>query len=88
MAEEFLAKLKKKFKEEDKEAVKIAELKRLKQGEKIIEEFVQEFQRAAKESRYERRPLIKKFKYSMNSIIQQKLIKLECQPDIIKQQYK
>ena len=40
MAEEFLAKLKKKFKEEDKEAVKIAELKRLKQGEKIIEEFV------------------------------------------------
>ena len=30
MAEDFLAKLKKEFKEEDKEAVKIAELKRLK----------------------------------------------------------
>jgi len=40
MAEYFLEKLKKKFREEDKEAVKIAELKRLKQGEKIIEEFV------------------------------------------------
>jgi len=36
---EFLADLKKEF-GGDKETVKIAELKRLKQGERIIEEFV------------------------------------------------
>jgi len=39
-AEEFLLELKKEFAREDKEAVKVAELRRLKQGERTIEEFV------------------------------------------------
>jgi len=39
-AREFLADIKKKFGERDKEEVKVSELKRLKQGSKIIEEFV------------------------------------------------
>ena len=43
MAEEFLAKLKKKFRGGDKKAVKVAELKRLEQEGKIIEEFIQKF---------------------------------------------
>ena len=42
-AEEFLAKLKKKFREGDKKTVKVAELKRLEQEGKITEEFIQEF---------------------------------------------
>ena len=54
---EFLADLKKEF-GGDKETVKIAELKRLKQGERIIEEFVQEFRRAVKGSGYKGRPLV------------------------------
>lgn len=37
---EFLADFKKEFGEEDKEIVKVAELKRLEQGRRIIEEFV------------------------------------------------
>ena len=40
---EFLADIRKDFREEDKESVKVAELKRLEQGGKTIEEFVQEF---------------------------------------------
>jgi len=36
----FLTNLKKEFGEGDKETVKIAELKRLEQGERMIEEFV------------------------------------------------
>jgi len=39
-AGEFLADIRKEFREGDKEIVKAAELKRLKQGEKTIEEFV------------------------------------------------
>ena len=39
--EKFLADLKKKFREVDEEVIKIAELKRIKQENKIIEEFVQ-----------------------------------------------
>ena len=40
LAEEFLLQLKKKFGKGDEEVVKVAELRRLKQGERTIEEFV------------------------------------------------
>jgi len=40
IVKEFLADLKNNFGWRDKEAVKVAELKRLEQGEKTIEEFV------------------------------------------------
>ena len=54
---EFLADIRKEFRGEDKELAKVAELKSLKQGEKTMEDFVQEFRRAARESRYKSRPL-------------------------------
>ena len=66
IAGEFLIDIKKEFEREDKE---IAELRELKQGSKTIEEFVQEFRRAARESRYEERPLVEEFKRGMNRII-------------------
>ena len=74
---EFLANIKKEFGGEDKEIVKVAELKRLKQRGKIIEEFVQEFKRAARGSRYKRRSLNKEFRWRINENICQKLIELE-----------
>ena len=37
---------------EKEETVKVAELRRLEQGGKIMKEFVQEFKRAARESKY------------------------------------
>ena len=40
---EFLLELKKKFGGEDEESVKVAELKRIEQGEKTMEEFMQKF---------------------------------------------
>jgi len=52
-AGEFLADIKKEFVEGDKEMVKVAELRMLEQESNIMEEFVQEFRRAARESRYE-----------------------------------
>lgn len=76
-AEEFLADIRKELRGKNKETVKIAELKRLEQGGKIIGEFVQESRRAARESRYERRPLVKKFKRYMNGIICQRPIESE-----------
>ena len=59
---EFLAAIKKEFGEGEEEAVKVAELKRAEQGEKIMEEFIQEFRKAVRGSGYEGRPLIKEFK--------------------------
>ena len=49
---EFLAEIKKEFGKEDEESVKVTELKRMEQEEKLMEEFVQDFKRVAKENRY------------------------------------
>jgi len=77
--EGFLADLKK-FGGGDDETIKVVKLKRIEQRNRTIEEFMQEFRRAARESKYERRPLIEKFKQDMNRVIQQRLIELEHQP--------
>jgi len=73
----FLADIKKKFGGCDEESVKVAELQRLEQGNKMMEEFVQEFKKAARGSRYEGYPLIKKFKQEMNGAIRRKLMEAE-----------
>ena len=53
MVEEFLTSLKKEFGGGEEESVKAAELRKLEQGGKTMEEFVQEFKRAARGSGYE-----------------------------------
>ena len=74
---EFLAGLKKEFEGGNEEAVKVAELKRLEQGGRIKEEFVQEFRRVARESGYEGRSLVEEFKRGMSGVIRRKLMKVE-----------
>jgi len=74
---EFLVAIRKEFREEEEKSVKVEELKRLEQGESTIEEFIQEFRRAARGSRYKGRPLVEKFKRGMNKMIRRKLIEAE-----------
>ena len=76
-AEEFLIGLKKEFGGGEEELVKVAELRRLEQGGRTMEEFIQEFKRAARGSRYEGRPLVEEFKREMNRAIRRKLMKTE-----------
>jgi len=59
---EFLTDIRKEFGGGDKKLVKVAELKKVEQGSKTIEKFVQEFRRAVKGSSYKRRLLVEKFK--------------------------
>ena len=51
-AEEFFTSLRKEFGGGEEESMKAAELRKLEQGGKTMEEFVQEFKRAARGSRY------------------------------------
>jgi len=83
MAEEFLSSLKKEFGEGEEESVKAAELRKLKQGGRTMEEFVQKFKRAARGSGYKRRPLVEEFKRGMNGSIRRKFMKAENQPGSI-----
>jgi len=77
--------LKKKFGRGDKKSVKVAELKRIKQGGKTMEEFVQEFKRVVRESGYEGRVLVEELKRRINKVIRKKLIEIEKSPTSIEQ---
>ena len=81
--EKFSADWKKEFGEEDKKVVKVAELRKLDQGRRMIEEFMQEFRRVARESSYKERLLVEKFKRGMNRVIRRKLIEIERPPTSI-----
>ena len=83
--EEFLTALKKEFGRGEKESVKVAELRKLEQGERTMEEFVQEFKRVARDNRYKGRSLVEEFKRGMNREIRRKLMKAENQLVSIKQ---
>ena len=75
--EEFLIAIKKEFGGGEKESVKVAKLKKLEQGERMMEEFVQEFRKAARGSRYEGCSLIEEFKEGMNATIRRRLMEVE-----------
>jgi len=86
--EEFLTSLRKEFGGGEEESVKTAELRKLEQGGKSMEEFVQEFKRAARESRYKGRPLMEEFKRGINGGIRRKLMEVENPPSSIEQWYR
>ena len=88
LVEEFLTCLKKEFSRGEEESVKTAELRKLEQGGKMMEEYVQEFKRAARGSGYERRPLVEEFKRGMNRGIRRKLIEAKNPLASIEQWYR
>ena len=71
---EFLAEIKKEFGGGGEESAKAVELRKLEQGGRTREEFVQEFKRAARGSGYEGRPLMEEFKRGINRAIWRKLM--------------
>lgn len=54
--------LRKEFGRENNKTMKVAELKKVEQGNGTMEKFVQEFKRVARDSEYKRRPLVEEFK--------------------------
>ena len=87
-AEEFFTSLRKEFGGGEEELVKAAELRRMDQGGRTMEEFVQEFKRAARGSGYEGRPLMEEFKRGMNGGIRRKLMESENPLTSIEQWYR
>ena len=86
--EEFFTNLRKKFGGGEEKSMKAVELRKMEQEGKTMEEFIQEFKRAARESGYEGRPLTEEFKRGMNGGIQRKLMELENPPTSIEQWYR
>ena len=88
ITEEFLMNLKKELGGGEDELVKVVELRKLEQGGRTMEEFLQEFKKAARGSGYEERPLIEEFKRRMNGEIRRKLMEMENLPASIEQWYR
>ena len=80
--------LKKEFSRGEKKLTKAAELRKLEQGENMMEEFVQQFKRAARGSGYEGRPLVEEFKRGINGEIRRKLMEAKNSLASIEQWYK
>jgi len=85
LAGEFLTEIKKGFGGGDEELVKVAELKRIKQGSRNMEEFIQDFKRVARDNSYEGCSLIEEFQRGINGASRRKLMEAEIQPSSIKQ---
>ena len=83
----FLTKLKKKFGRGDSKSAKVAKLKKVEQENKTMEEFVQEFGRIARKSRYKEKILVEKLKRRMNGVIRRKLMETEQSLRSIEQWY-
>jgi len=86
--EEFFTVLKRKFGAGEEESAKAAELRKMEQGGRTMEEFVQEFKRAARGSGYEGRPLVEEFKRGINGGIRRKLMEAENPPTSIENWYR
>ena len=87
-AEEFFTNLRKEFSGGEEKSVKAVKLRRMEQGGKTMEEYVQEFKRAARGSGYEEKPLIEEFKRGINGGIRRKLMEAENPPTSIEQWYR
>jgi len=70
----FLVEIKKEFGGREEELIKVAELRKLEQGRKTMEEFVQEFKRIARGSGYKGRLLVEEFKRGMTGVIRRRLM--------------
>jgi len=68
-AERLFMKIRNDFGETLEEERKIEQLWTMEQGERMCNEYVQEFKKVARGSGYEERPLIKEFKRGLNGAI-------------------
>jgi len=83
--EELFTKIQQEFGEFDEESRKVDELRVLEQGGRTVDEYVQEFKRAARGSGYEGRALVEEFKKGLNGTIRRRLAEAEAPPADITQ---
>ena len=83
--EELFTKIQQEFGEFDKESQKVDELRVLEQRGRTVDEYVQEFKRAARGSGYEGRALVEEFKRGLNGTIRRRLAEAETPPTTITQ---
>jgi len=75
--EKLFTKIRNDFEETSEEERKIEQLRKIEQGGRTCDEYIQEFKKVARESGYERRSLIEEFKRGLSGAIRRKLTEAE-----------
>ena len=88
MLEDFFTMIKEEFGDPDKQATKIYKLHTITQGERMVDEHMLAFRKAAQSSGYGGEALIEEFKRSLNSRLQERVSNLDNIPETINGWYK
>ena len=81
--DELLSEIQAKFGDMDKQSTASLKLRTMMQGDKPVDEHVQEFEKAALEAEYYGKPLIAEFKRSLNIGLRHRLMELDPLPQTI-----
>ena len=82
-AEQLFSKIRNDFGETSEEERKIKQLRTIEQGNRMCDEYIQEFKKVARGSGYEGRPLIEEFKRGLSRVLRRKLAETEEPPTTI-----
>ena len=86
IVEELFKKMRNKFGEMGEKERKVEQLRTIEQEGRTYDKYVQKFKKIARESRYERQPLIEEFKRGLNREIKRKLAEAKSSPSSIEEQ--
>ena len=87
-ADDLLQEIQRRFGDTDKCATMSLKIRTMMQGDKMAEEHVQDFEKAALEAGYEGFPLIVEFKRSIHPALRKRLSEIRPQPVTIEEWYK
>ena len=86
IVEELFKKMRNKFGEMGEKERKVEQLRTIEQEGRTYDKYVQKFKKIARESRYEKQPLIEEFKRGLNREIKRKLAEAKSSPSSIEEQ--
>jgi len=86
-SDELLKEIDRKFGDTDKRTTQSLKIRTIQQGDRSVDEHVQEFEKAALEAGYEGYPLVVEFKCSLNSGLRRRLMELRPMSVTIQQWY-
>ena len=87
MSDKLLKEINQKFGDMDKRTTQLLKIRTIQQRDRLVDEHIQKFEKAALEAGYEGYPLVVEFKHSLNAGLQRRLTELWPMPVTIEQWY-
>jgi len=85
MSDKLLKEINQKFGDMDKRTTQLLKIRTIQQRDRLVDEHIQKFEKAALEAGYEGYPLVVEFKHLLNAGLQRRLTELQPMPVTIEQ---